>query len=55
MPMHAYMMHGFDLQTYAEASGHPKWEAAMDEEFNSLIENLLTGKFVRPTVRGSPW
>lgn len=39
MPMHAYMMHGSDPQTYAEANGHPEWEAAMDEEYNSLIEN----------------
>eukprot|EP00253_Pinus_taeda_P025994 PITA_25994 len=39
MPMHAYMMHGSDPQTYAEANGHPEWEATMDEEYNSLIEN----------------
>eukprot|EP00253_Pinus_taeda_P011054 PITA_11054 len=39
MPMHAYLMHGSDPQTYAEANGHPEWEAAMDEEYNSLIEN----------------
>ena len=37
--MHSYMMHGSDPQTYAEANGHPEWEAAMDEEYNSLIEN----------------
>eukprot|EP00253_Pinus_taeda_P023541 PITA_23541 len=39
IPMHAYMMHGSDPQTYAEADGHPEWEAAMDEEYNSLIKN----------------
>eukprot|EP00253_Pinus_taeda_P019211 PITA_19211 len=33
------MMHGSEPQTYAEANGHPKWEATMDEEYNSLIEN----------------
>ena len=30
MPMHAYMMHGSDPKNYAEASGHPEWEAEMD-------------------------
>ena len=39
MPMHSYMMHEFDSQNYAEATGNPKWEVAMDEECNSLIEN----------------
>ncbi len=39
MPMLAYMMHGSDPQTYVEENGHLEWEASMDEEYNSLIEN----------------
>ena len=39
MPMHAYMMHASNPQTYVEATGHPEWEATMDEEYKSLSDN----------------
>ena len=39
IPMHAYLLQVLDPQTYAEAIGNPHWEAAMDEEYNSLIAN----------------
>lgn len=39
MPMHAYMIQSSDPQTYPKATGNPLWEATMDEEYNSLIEN----------------
>ena len=28
-----------DLETFVEASGNPDWDAAMDEEYRSLIAN----------------
>jgi hypothetical protein len=37
--MHYYMVQSFDLQTYSEAVGNPLWEATMQEEYDSLIEN----------------
>lgn len=39
MPMHACMIQASDPQTYPEAIGNPLWQATMDEEYNSLIEN----------------
>ena len=39
MPMHVYVIQATDPQTYAEAIGNPHWEAAMDEEYNSLFAN----------------
>ena len=50
MPMHAYMMHTYNPQTYAEAIGHPKWEATMDEEYNSLIENQTWDLVLLPSI-----
>lgn len=44
MPMHAS-----DPQTYAEATGHPEWEAAMDEEYKSLIENQIWDLVLLPS------
>lgn len=41
MSMHAYMIQESDPQTYLEAARNPLWEAAMDEEYNSLIENHI--------------
>ena len=28
-----------DLETFAEASGNPDWDATMDEEYRSLMAN----------------
>jgi hypothetical protein len=28
-----------DLETFAEASGHPHWDTTMNEEYHSLMEN----------------
>jgi hypothetical protein len=33
------MVQSSDLQTYKEAVGNPFWEATMQEEYNSLLEN----------------
>ena len=33
------MVQSSDPQSYAEAAGHPAWESAMEEEYNSLLEN----------------
>eukprot|EP00253_Pinus_taeda_P025053 PITA_25053 len=29
----------YDLDTFVEASGHPDWDTAMNEEYRSLLEN----------------
>ena len=39
IPMHCYMVLSSDPQAYAEAAGNPLWEAAMQDEYKSLIEN----------------
>eukprot|EP00253_Pinus_taeda_P030718 PITA_30718 len=36
---HCHLVQSFDPQSYAEAVGHPSWESAMEEEYNSLLEN----------------
>jgi hypothetical protein len=28
-----------DLETFAEASGHPNWDTTMNEDYHSLMEN----------------
>jgi hypothetical protein len=39
LPMHYYMVLASDPQSYAKVVGNHYWEAAMNEEYNSLIEN----------------
>ena len=39
MSMHCYMVQYFDPHTYSEAVGNPLWEATMQEEHDSLLEN----------------
>jgi hypothetical protein len=39
MPIHCYMVQSFDPHTYNEAIGNPLWEAVMQEEHDSLLEN----------------
>lgn len=51
MPMHAYMIHASNPQTYAKAVQHPKWEATIDEEYNSLIENQTWDLISLPSNR----
>eukprot|EP00253_Pinus_taeda_P006200 PITA_06200 len=34
-----HLVQSSDPQSYAEAAGHPSWESAMEEEYNSLLEN----------------
>eukprot|EP00253_Pinus_taeda_P008388 PITA_08388 len=36
---HCHLVHSSDPQSYAEAARHPSWESAMEEEYNSLLEN----------------
>jgi hypothetical protein len=38
-------------QTYAEAEGNPYWEATMNEEYNSLIENQTWDLVLLPSDR----
>ena len=35
----AQFLENHDLETFAEASGNPDWDAAMDEEYSSLMAN----------------
>jgi hypothetical protein len=35
----AQVLETHDLETFAEASGHPDWDTTMNEEYHSLIEN----------------
>ena len=35
----AQVFENHDLETFAEASGNPDWDAAMDEEYCSLMAN----------------
>jgi hypothetical protein len=51
MPMHCYMVLASDLQTYAEAAGNPFWEATMQEEYNSLLENQTWDLVLLPSDR----
>jgi len=39
IPIHCYMTVGSDPQSYSEAAGNPLWEADMDEEYSTLMEN----------------
>jgi hypothetical protein len=39
LPMNFYMVLASDPQSYAEVARNHYWEAAMNEEYNSLIEN----------------
>ena len=37
--IHCYMSLGSDPNSYSEVAGNPLWEAAMDEEYSSLMDN----------------
>ena len=39
IPMHFYMVQSSDPHTYSEVVGNPLWEASMQEEHDSLLEN----------------
>lgn len=39
MPIHCYMVIATDPQAYTEVAGNPYWDAAMDEEYQSLMKN----------------
>ena len=39
IPMHCYMVLSLDSRAYAEATGNPLWEAALQDEYNSLVDN----------------
>jgi len=51
----AQVSKNYDPDTFVEALGHPKWDIAMKEEYNSLLDNdtwdlvslLKDRKFVR--------
>jgi hypothetical protein len=39
MPMHCYIVQYSYPWAYSEAMGNPLWEVAMQEEYDSLLEN----------------
>jgi hypothetical protein len=49
--MHCYMVLASYPQTYAEAAGNPFWEATMQEEYNSLLENQTWDLVLLPSDR----
>eukprot|EP00253_Pinus_taeda_P004964 PITA_04964 len=36
---YCHLVQSSDPQSYAKAAGHPFWESAMEDEYNSLLEN----------------
>jgi hypothetical protein len=38
-PMHIFLVQSLDPQSYGKATGNPFWESAIQEEYNSLLEN----------------
>ena len=38
-PKHLFLVQSSDPQSYGEAAGNLFWESAMQEEYNSLLEN----------------
>jgi hypothetical protein len=50
-----FLVQSSDPQSYGEAAGNPFWESAMQEEYNSLLENqtldLVPLPFGRKLVR----
>ena len=44
----AQVSENHDLETFAEASGNPYWDAAMDEEYRSLMANDTWDLFPLP-------
>jgi hypothetical protein len=36
---HLFLVQYLDPQSYGEATGNPFWESAMQEDYNSLLEN----------------
>jgi hypothetical protein len=51
IPMHFYMVLASYPQTYAEVVGNPFWEATMQEEYNSLLENQTWDLVPLPSER----
>jgi hypothetical protein len=39
LPIHCYMSLGSDPKSHSEDIGNPLWEAAMDEEYSTLMDN----------------
>jgi hypothetical protein len=39
IPMHCYMVQSSDLHLYSEVVGNPLWQAAMQKEYDSLLQN----------------
>jgi hypothetical protein len=53
MRMHCYMIQSSDPHTYNKALGNPLWQAAMQKEYNSLLENQTWDLVPLPGVDGS--
>jgi hypothetical protein len=50
-PMHLYMVLSFDPRTYAKAEGNYYWEATMNEEYNSPVDNQTLDLVPLPSDR----
>eukprot|EP00253_Pinus_taeda_P021852 PITA_21852 len=48
---HCHLVQFSDPWSYAEAARHPSWESAMEEEYNSLLENQTSDLVPLPSGR----
>jgi hypothetical protein len=49
--IHLFLVQSSDPQSYGEAAGNPFWESAMQEEYNSLLENQTWDLVALPSGR----
>jgi hypothetical protein len=48
---HLFLVQSSDPQSYGEGAGNPFWESAMQEEYNSLLENQTWDLVLLPSRR----
>jgi hypothetical protein len=51
MPMHCYIFQSIDPQKYNRVMGNPIWKAAMQKEYDSLLQNQTWNLVPRPLER----
>jgi hypothetical protein len=51
MPMHCYMVQSTDPQNYNRVVGNPLWQAAMQKEYDSLLQNQTWNLVPHPPER----
>jgi hypothetical protein len=51
MPIHFYMVQSIDPQNYSRVVGNPLWKAAMQKEYDSLLQNQTWNLVPHPPER----